>query len=95
MHVLIFSSSNCVIDIHKGFGFVEFEEEEDAASAIENMDGGEVYGKVLKVNIAKPSSKSIPHGKSLWSAEEWIQSNLIDIDDGAPQAEAQAETGNQ
>lgn len=70
-------------DTHKGFGFIDFEEEDDAAAAIANMDGAEVYGKVLKVNIAKPSSKNIPHGKSLWSAEEWIQSNLEGIDDVA------------
>ena len=39
------------------------------------MDGAEICGKVLKVNLAKPTSK-IQHGKSLWSAEEWIESHL-------------------
>ena len=31
---------------HRGFGFVDFEEEEDAQAAMENMDGAELFGKV-------------------------------------------------
>jgi len=42
------------------------------------MDGAEIYGKVLKVNMAKSNKHTIPHGKSLWSAEEWIQDHLTD-----------------
>jgi peptidyl-prolyl isomerase E (cyclophilin E) len=34
---------------HRGFGFVEFEEKEDAAAAIDNMHNSEIYGRVLKV----------------------------------------------
>lgn len=34
---------------HRGFGFVEYEEREDAADAIDNMGNAELYGKVLKV----------------------------------------------
>lgn len=36
---------------HRGYGFVEFEEAEDAAAAIENMNDSELYGKTIKVNI--------------------------------------------
>eukprot|EP01060_Flectonema_neradi_P018445 TRINITY_DN2527_c1_g1_i3.p1 TRINITY_DN2527_c1_g1~~TRINITY_DN2527_c1_g1_i3.p1 ORF type:complete len:101 (+),score=5.70 TRINITY_DN2527_c1_g1_i3:83-385(+) len=36
---------------HKGFAFVEMESPEDAASAVENMNGGELFGRVLKVCI--------------------------------------------
>lgn len=39
---------------HRGFGFVEFLETEDAAAAIDNMHNAEMYGKVLRVNYAKP-----------------------------------------
>ena len=53
------------------------------------MNAAELNGKVLKVNIAKPSSKNIPHGKSLWSAEEWIQSNIADSE-LEPSAEGQS-----
>jgi cold-inducible RNA-binding protein len=38
----------------KGFGFVEMSSEEEAAKAIEIMDGKEVDGRAIKVNEAKP-----------------------------------------
>jgi peptidyl-prolyl isomerase E (cyclophilin E) len=37
-----------------GFGFIEFEEKEDAAAAIDNMHNSEIYGRVLRVNYAQP-----------------------------------------
>lgn len=39
---------------HRGFGFVEFEEREDAAAAVDNMHNAELFGRVLKVNYAQP-----------------------------------------
>ena len=63
------------VDKHRGFGFVDFEEEEDAQAAIENMDGAEILGRVLKCNIAKADTK-LQHGKAIWSAEEWLQKSL-------------------
>ncbi len=39
------------------------------------MDGCEIYGKVLRCNIAKALPK-VEKGKAIWSAEEWIQGNL-------------------
>lgn len=39
---------------HRGFAYVEFEDPEDTKAAIDNMDGSELFGKVLKVNAAKP-----------------------------------------
>ena len=39
---------------HRGFGFVEFEEAIDAQAAIDNMNLSELYGKVIKVNLARP-----------------------------------------
>ncbi|CAM9289643.1 unnamed protein product, partial [Ectocarpus fasciculatus] len=62
---------------HRGFGFVDFEEEEDAQAAIDNMDGAEILGRVLKCNIAKADTK-LQHGKAIWSAEEWLQKSLKD-----------------
>jgi len=38
----------------KGFGFVEFETEEEANKAIEMFNGKEVEGRNLVVNIARP-----------------------------------------
>ncbi len=42
-----------VKDKAKGFGFVEYELEQDAGSAIENMDGAELFGKTIHCKIAK------------------------------------------
>jgi cold-inducible RNA-binding protein len=38
----------------KGFGFVEFTNEDEARAAITGLDGREVNGQALKVNEAKP-----------------------------------------
>ena len=44
-------------DLHRGFGYVEFEEATDAKEAIDNMDQSELYGRVIKVAMAKPQEK--------------------------------------
>jgi RNA recognition motif-containing protein len=44
-------------DLHRGFGYVEFEDEDDAKEAIDNMDQSELVGKVIKVSAAKPQKK--------------------------------------
>merc|ERR1711935_590630 len=55
---------------HRGFGFITFEEREDAKAAIENMNNSELYGRVLRVNIAKPMrAKAEGSGKSVWADE--------------------------
>jgi hypothetical protein len=50
------------------------------------MEGAELFGKVLKCNLAKPMTKA-PTGKAVWSAEEWIQNSLNEgeepTDDGS------------
>lgn len=50
---------------HRGFGFVEFEEKDDAAAAIENMHNAELFGRVLKANYAQPMK--IKGGDKGWS----------------------------
>ena len=37
----------------RGFGFVEMNSEEEAQNAIENLDGKEVDGRTIRVNIAR------------------------------------------
>ena len=41
-------------DRSKGFGFVEFAKDEDAQKAMEEMNGKEVDGRALVVNVARP-----------------------------------------
>lgn len=45
-------------DLHRGFGYVEFEIPADAKEAINNMDQSELFGRVLKVAPAKPQKDS-------------------------------------
>lgn len=44
-------------DLHRGFGYVEFEDPNDAKEAINNMDQSEIYGRTIKVAMAKPERK--------------------------------------
>eukprot|EP00998_Keelungia_sp_KM082_P012875 NODE_9283_length_521_cov_19.982234_g9260_i0.p1 GENE.NODE_9283_length_521_cov_19.982234_g9260_i0~~NODE_9283_length_521_cov_19.982234_g9260_i0.p1 ORF type:complete len:134 (+),score=19.45 NODE_9283_length_521_cov_19.982234_g9260_i0:93-494(+) len=47
---------------NKGFGFLEFELAEDAAAALENMNGAELFNRVLRVNLARPTDNT-PGGR--------------------------------
>jgi RNA recognition motif-containing protein len=38
----------------RGFGFVEMSSNTDADTAIQNLNGKEIKGRSLKVNVAKP-----------------------------------------
>lgn len=51
---------------HRGFAFIEFELAEDAAAAIDNMNDGELFGRTIRVNAAKPMS--IKEGSSRYYA---------------------------
>lgn len=43
----------------KGFGFVTFAKDEDADKAAKELDGKEIGGRNIKVNIAKPQRDRI------------------------------------
>ena len=62
-------------DKSRGFGFVEYELEEDCLAALENMHGAELLGKVLRCNIAKPVVNT-SRGAAVWNAENWIHNQL-------------------
>jgi len=52
----------------RGFGFVEFEDEQDAEAAIGNMDGAELFGRGIRVNFARGGGG----GRAVWAdAEKW------------------------
>ncbi|KAJ3146869.1 hypothetical protein HDU86_008365 [Geranomyces michiganensis] len=85
---------------HRGFGFIEFEFPEDAEAAIENMDCAELYGKVLKVNLARPMKAQSFATKAVWNDEEWLKKHVaggtektvVDGDESAAvQSDAQGE----
>lgn len=42
----------------RGFGFVTFSEAQDAQSAVEELDGTQLDGRELKVNIARSRENS-------------------------------------
>mmetsp|Transcript_52871 Transcript_52871/g.67809 ORF Transcript_52871/g.67809 Transcript_52871/m.67809 type:complete len:159 (-) Transcript_52871:189-665(-) len=63
-------------DGHRGFGFVQYLTEDDAAAAIDNMDGAELEGRVLRVNIAKPMRHKLGATKPVWSHDEWFKTAL-------------------
>ena len=52
---------------HRSFGFVTFLEREDASAAMDNLDGSELYGRVLTVNYALP--EKIKGGEQGWAAQ--------------------------
>nr|CAG8434160.1 617_t:CDS:2 [Entrophospora candida] len=58
---------------HRGFGFVEFEEADDAQAAIDNMNLSELYGKVIKVNLARPMKIREGSTRAVWSEDAWLQ----------------------
>ena len=41
----------------KGFGFVEMANDDDADKAIQNLNGKEVFGRSIKVNLARPKGE--------------------------------------
>jgi len=53
---------------HRGFGFIEFEEDIDAQSAVDNMHDSELYGKVLTVNFARSPARQPGEGsRPVWA----------------------------
>lgn len=44
----------------KGFGFVEMENDDQAQECIENLDGKEVSGRNIRVNIAQDKRNNKP-----------------------------------
>lgn len=60
---------------HRGFGYVEFERPQDAQESIDNMDQSELFGRVIKVNLAKEQKAE---GEGLGSKTAiWEQVRLL------------------
>eukprot|EP00389_Voromonas_pontica_P000288 GDKH01000419.1.p1 GENE.GDKH01000419.1~~GDKH01000419.1.p1 ORF type:complete len:132 (-),score=28.99 GDKH01000419.1:91-486(-) len=62
----------------KGFGFVEFELDEDAEAAIDNMHDSEMFGRVITVNVAKRPGRQQPGDKHkpVWADDFFYRKRL-------------------
>nr|AFK11445.1 peptidyl-prolyl cis-trans isomerase E-like protein [Callorhinchus milii] len=58
---------------HRGFAFVEFENAEDAAAAIDNMNESELFGRTIRVNLAKPMRIKEGSSRPVWSDDDWLK----------------------
>ncbi|KAI0210930.1 Peptidyl-prolyl cis-trans isomerase E [Lamellibrachia satsuma] len=58
---------------HRGFAFVEFELAEDAAAAIDNMNDSELFGKTVRVNLAKPMKIKEGSSRPVWNDDQWLK----------------------
>mmetsp|Transcript_40334 Transcript_40334/g.93769 ORF Transcript_40334/g.93769 Transcript_40334/m.93769 type:complete len:134 (+) Transcript_40334:103-504(+) len=63
---------------HRGFGFVEFQDAEDAQAAIDNMHLAELYGRTIRVNLARaPSGKpSEAANRPIWADDFFYRKRL-------------------
>lgn len=62
---------------HRGFAFIEFELAEDAAAAMDNMNESELYGRTIRVNIAKPMKNKEGYSRAVWNSDEWLQEHAV------------------
>merc|ERR1719187_774646 len=58
---------------HRGFSFVEFELPEDAAAAIDNMNESELFGRTIRVNLAKPQKAKEGSSRPVWADDDWLK----------------------
>ncbi|XP_041357917.1 peptidyl-prolyl cis-trans isomerase E-like [Gigantopelta aegis] len=58
---------------HRGFAFIEFELAEDAAAAIDNMNDSELFGRTIRVNLAKPMKMKEGASRAVWAEDSWLQ----------------------
>ncbi|KAI8823338.1 peptidyl-prolyl cis-trans isomerase E [Fimicolochytrium jonesii] len=77
---------------HRGFGFIEYESAADAQSAIDNLHLSELYGKVIKVNLARPlkAGQSFTT-KAIWNEEEYLKKHVAGVPDVEAEEEVEAE----
>ncbi|XP_066251944.1 peptidyl-prolyl cis-trans isomerase E [Euwallacea similis] len=58
---------------HRGFAFIEFESTEDANAAVDNMNDAELFGRTIRVNLAKPQKIKESSTRPVWSDDTWLQ----------------------
>ncbi|CAF0800214.1 unnamed protein product [Adineta steineri] len=65
---------------HRGFAFVEYETAEDAAAAIDNMNDSELFGRAIRVNIARPVHLKETSSKPVWSEDKWLSEAMNSVE---------------
>ncbi|KAJ2079900.1 hypothetical protein H4R24_003464 [Coemansia sp. RSA 988] len=65
---------------HRGFGLIEFEEEEDARAAISNMNDAELFGKTINARQARSGTNTTGGGSMIFNKESWIDNNMSTAD---------------
>lgn len=83
---------------NRGFAFVEFENADDAAAAMDNMNDSELFGRPIRVNLAKPVRIKDTSSKPVWSEDQWLaksaeaEADKGDSNDGPPTKKVAAES---
>ena len=67
---------------HRGFAFIEYETADDAAAAIDNMNDAELFGRSIRVNLAKPVRLKETSSKPIWSDDQWLFNAMNSIEMG-------------
>lgn len=82
---------------HRGFGFVEYEDADDANEAIFNMDGADLMGRTIRVSMAQMNqlSKLSTTHQAIWSSDEWFQQHVAGQPTPEEKAEIQAQSEDQ
>jgi len=90
---IFYSNLKFKIERHKGFGFIEYEDFEDCLHAIENMNDGELCGRVLRVNFARPQRFKEGYYKPIWMEEEYNKKDLKEEQDDKEKEKKKSEAG--
>ncbi|KAI5299845.1 hypothetical protein KEM55_001435 [Ascosphaera atra] len=75
------------VPAHRGWGYVEFETEQDAREALDNMDGSELFGKILKVTVARgaKAEEEVREGlgsrTAIWEQEGYLARHAVSQED--------------
>jgi peptidyl-prolyl isomerase E (cyclophilin E) len=69
---------------HRGFAFVEYETAEDAATAIDNMNDSELFGRAIRVNLARPVRLKETSSKPVWSEDQWLSEAMNSVEKETP-----------
>ncbi|CAK1548695.1 unnamed protein product [Leptosia nina] len=80
---------------HRGFAFIEFENAEDAAAAIDNMNDSELFGRTVRVNVAAPQRIKEGSTRPVWSEDSWLQKHAgetLDVDKDSKENDSTEQT---